>query len=330
MESKDNNLVLLGLDSAGKTSLLYKLKLGETVATIPTIGFNVETIVIENFELKIWDVGGSEKIRPLWKHYIESVKCLIWAVSLTDTIERWNESRMELQKLLEQPTLAKVPILVFATKSDLASDVNSQVSKMIDTLDLDNMKDRTWYVQACSSETGYGLQYGIEWICTDVKTIITNDQPDSAPGPEMQQEESPAEQPKEEVTLDARVLLLGVDHSGKTTLLYHLKLGETVLTIPTIGFNVETVKHEDTQLTIWDVGGQPKLKALWKHYFANTKAVVYLVDFTQPERIMEAQQDLLQLSCNEDLKDTSFHIIVNKFDGNMKEFDQIRLTLVQG
>ena len=58
----------------------------------------------------------------------------------------------------------------------------------------------------------------------------------------------------------ARVLMLGLDASGKTTLLYRLKLDEVVLTIPTIGFNVETVTGTGHELTIWDVGGQPKVR----------------------------------------------------------------------
>jgi len=67
-------ILLLGLDAAGKTSILYKLKLNENVTTIPTIGFNVEEVTVKNVTFTMWDVGGQEKIRPLWKHYFQ-VKC---------------------------------------------------------------------------------------------------------------------------------------------------------------------------------------------------------------------------------------------------------------
>ena len=59
----------VGLDAAGKTTILYKLKLGEIVTTIPTIGFNVETVEYKNISFTVWDVGGQDKIRPLWRHY---------------------------------------------------------------------------------------------------------------------------------------------------------------------------------------------------------------------------------------------------------------------
>ena len=61
----------LGLDAAGKTTILYKLKLGEIVTTIPTIGFNVETVEYKNISFTVWDVGGQDKIRPLWRHYFQ-------------------------------------------------------------------------------------------------------------------------------------------------------------------------------------------------------------------------------------------------------------------
>lgn len=69
--------VLVGLDAAGKTTILYKLKLGEIVTTIPTIGFNVETVEYKNISFTVWDVGGQDKIRPLWRHYFQNtqVKC---------------------------------------------------------------------------------------------------------------------------------------------------------------------------------------------------------------------------------------------------------------
>merc|ERR1712187_340035 len=64
-------ILMVGLDAAGKTTILYKLKLGEVVTTIPTIGFNVETVEYKNLSFTVWDVGGQDKIRPLWRHYYQ-------------------------------------------------------------------------------------------------------------------------------------------------------------------------------------------------------------------------------------------------------------------
>ncbi|GBO22853.1 ADP-ribosylation factor 4 [Araneus ventricosus] len=68
-----------------------------------------------------------------------------------------------------------------------------------------------------------------------------------------------------------RILMVGLDAAGKTTILYKLKLGEIVTTIPTIGFNVETVEYKNICFTVWDVGGQDKIRPLWRHYFQNTQ-----------------------------------------------------------
>lgn len=79
-------------------------------------------------------------------------------------------------------------------------------------------------------------------------------------------------------TQEYRVLLFGLDAAGKTSILYKLKLGGKIITtIPTIGFNVETVKHENYSFTCWDVGGKDKIRPLWRHYYQNTSAIVYVV-----------------------------------------------------
>ncbi|KAL5541449.1 hypothetical protein UlMin_009159 [Ulmus minor] len=79
---------------------------------------------------------------------------------------------------------------------------------------------------------------------------------------------------------DMRILMVGLDAAGKTTILYKLKLGEIVTTIPTIGFNVETVEYKNISFTVWDVGGQDKIRPLWRHYFQNTQGLIFVVDST--------------------------------------------------
>ena len=71
--------------------------------------------------------------------------------------------------------------------------------------------------------------------------------------------------------IEMRVVTLGLDSSGKTSILFKLKQNEFVQTIPTIGFNVETLEYKNIKFTVWDVGGQPKLRPLWKHYYLNTQ-----------------------------------------------------------
>merc|ERR1712137_1443894 len=88
---------------------------------------------------------------------------------------------------------------------------------------------------------------------------------------------------------EMRILMVGLDAAGKTTILYKLKLGEVVTTIPTIGFNVGTVEYKNINFTVWDVGGQDKIRPLWRHYFQNTQGLIFVVDSNDRERIAEAR-----------------------------------------
>lgn len=94
------------------------------------------------------------------------------------------------------------------------------------------------------------------------------------------------------------LLAVGLDAAGKTTILYKLKLGEIVTTIPTIGFNVETVEYKNISFTVWDVGGQDKIRPLWRHYFQNTQGLIFVVDSNDRERITEAEQELQSMVSN--------------------------------
>jgi len=115
---KDVKIIMLGLDAAGKTTILYKLKFGEVVSTIPTIGFNVEEVVYKNIAFNVWDVGGQNRIRLLWKHYLENNHGLIFVVDSNDS-ERMEEAQEELHKLLADEEMSKVAVLVFANKQDI-------------------------------------------------------------------------------------------------------------------------------------------------------------------------------------------------------------------
>jgi len=108
---KDMRILMVGLDAAGKTTILYKLKLGEIVTTIPTIGFNVETVEYKNINFTVWDVGGQDKIRPLWRHYFQNTQGLIFVVDSNDR-ERVKEARAELEKMLSEDELRDAALLV--------------------------------------------------------------------------------------------------------------------------------------------------------------------------------------------------------------------------
>merc|ERR1711997_287049 len=77
---------------------------------------------------------------------------------------------------------------------------------------------------------------------------------------------------------ERRILMVGLDAAGKTTILYQLKLGEVLRTVPTIGFNVETVEYKNINFTVWDVGGQDRIRPLWRHYYRDADGIIFVVD----------------------------------------------------
>lgn len=158
-------ILMVGLDAAGKTTILYKLKLGEVVTTIPTIGFNVETVDYKNISFTVWDVGGQDKIRPLWRHYFTNTQGLIFVVDSNDR-ERLSEAAAELNKMANEDELKEATILVFANKQDLPNALS--VSEITEKLGLHNMRGRKWFVQAACATQGTGLYEGLDWLSNEL------------------------------------------------------------------------------------------------------------------------------------------------------------------
>eukprot|EP00027_Filamoeba_sp_ATCC50430_P001015 CAMPEP_0168555590 /NCGR_PEP_ID=MMETSP0413-20121227/8420_1 /TAXON_ID=136452 /ORGANISM="Filamoeba nolandi, Strain NC-AS-23-1" /LENGTH=179 /DNA_ID=CAMNT_0008586459 /DNA_START=78 /DNA_END=617 /DNA_ORIENTATION=+ len=158
---KDMRILMVGLDAAGKTTILYKLKLGEIVTTIPTIGFNVETVQYKNINFTVWDVGGQDKIRPLWRHYFQNTQGLIFVVDSNDR-ERISEAAEELNKMLNEDELRDAVLLVFANKQDLPNAMS--IAEMTDKLGLHSIKNKKWYIQSCCATSGDGLYEGLDWL----------------------------------------------------------------------------------------------------------------------------------------------------------------------
>ena len=96
-----------------------------------------------------------------------------------------------------------------------------------------------------------------------------------------------------------RILMVGLDAAGKTT-------------IPTIGFNVETVQYKKIEFTVWDVGGQDKIRPLWRHYFQNTQGLIFVVDSNDRERVAEASEELQKMLREDELRDAKLLVFANK------------------
>ncbi|ETW56633.1 ADP-ribosylation factor 1 [Plasmodium falciparum Palo Alto/Uganda] len=140
-QKKDVRILMVGLDAAGKTTILYKVKLGEVVTTIPTIGFNVETVEFRNISFTVWDVGGQDKIRPLWRHYYSNTDGLIFVVDSNDR-ERIDDAREELHRMINEEELKDAIILVFANKQDLPNAMSA--AEVTEKLHLNTIRERNW------------------------------------------------------------------------------------------------------------------------------------------------------------------------------------------
>lgn len=156
---KGYRILLLGLDGSGKTTILYQLKLGETVKTIPTIGFKVETIDYKENNLTICDVGGADKMRILWKLYFQNTDGLIYVVDSKDR-DRIDESIEELKKILTVEELKDCPILLFANKQDINGALTP--GEITDKFNIGKNFGREWLVQGASGKIGLGLKEGLD------------------------------------------------------------------------------------------------------------------------------------------------------------------------
>lgn len=167
---KEARILMLGLDAAGKTTILYKLKLGEVVATIPTIGFNVEVVQYRNVSFTVWDVGGQDRIRQLWRHYFQGAEGLVFVVDSNDAA-RFDEARVTLHRLLNETELLNADLLIFANKQDLPHAVSP--SKIAEHLGLGPIRQK-WHMQACCATSGEGLYEGLDWLASHMtnKTYV--------------------------------------------------------------------------------------------------------------------------------------------------------------
>ncbi|OPJ90543.1 E3 ubiquitin-protein ligase TRIM23 isoform X2 [Patagioenas fasciata] len=155
-------VVTLGLDGAGKTTILFKLKQDEFMQPIPTIGFNVETVEYKNLKFTIWDVGGKHKLRPLWKHYYLNTQAVVFVID-SSYRDRVSEAHSELAKLLTEKELRDALLLIFANKQDVAGALS--VEEITDLLSLHKLCcGRSWFIQGCDARSGTGLYEGLDWL----------------------------------------------------------------------------------------------------------------------------------------------------------------------
>eukprot|EP00002_Diphylleia_rotans_P017549 TRINITY_DN3406_c0_g1_i1.p1 TRINITY_DN3406_c0_g1~~TRINITY_DN3406_c0_g1_i1.p1 ORF type:complete len:181 (-),score=43.52 TRINITY_DN3406_c0_g1_i1:427-969(-) len=164
--NKDTRILILGLDGAGKTTILYRMQLGEVLTTIPTIGFNMETVTYKNIRFQVWDLGGQQSIRPYWRCYYANTNAIIYVVDSADR-ERLGISKEEMFAMLEEEELKDAALLVLANKQDLAGAMTP--TEVSEGLGLATLKQRQWAIFQCSAVKGEGLNEGLDWLVNTLR-----------------------------------------------------------------------------------------------------------------------------------------------------------------
>eukprot|EP00178_Gracilaria_changii_P024528 TRINITY_DN73_c0_g1_i1.p1 TRINITY_DN73_c0_g1~~TRINITY_DN73_c0_g1_i1.p1 ORF type:complete len:203 (+),score=23.16 TRINITY_DN73_c0_g1_i1:424-1032(+) len=126
---------------------------------------SLRTVDYKNVKFTVWDVGGQDKIRPLWRHYFQNTQGLIYVVDSNDR-DRIPEARDELKKMLSEEELRNATVLVFANKQDLPNAM--PVADLTQELGLPSMNNRKWFVQACCATNGTGLYEGLDWLTENI------------------------------------------------------------------------------------------------------------------------------------------------------------------
>ncbi|KAK4179032.1 putative ADP-ribosylation factor family protein [Triangularia setosa] len=169
LKDKELRILMLGLDNAGKTTIVKKI-MDEDISTVsPTLGFIIKTIDYGGYKLNIWDVGGQKTLRSYWRNYFEKTDALIWVVDATDRL-RIDDCREELHGLLQEERLSGASLLVFANKTDVDGCMTGEELK--EGLRLDEIRTHQWNILRCSAVTGQNLKEGLAWVVEDAKARL--------------------------------------------------------------------------------------------------------------------------------------------------------------
>ncbi|KAJ4460069.1 putative ADP-ribosylation factor 1 [Paratrimastix pyriformis] len=166
ISKKDIRVLIIGLDNAGKTTILYRMQLGQLTQTLPTVGLNVEELKFNGLKLTVWDLGGQATIRPYWKLYYQNCGAIVFVVDSSDT-RRLGVSRQELFAMLQEEELQRLPVLIFANKMDLPGALS--VAAITEQMHLTEIRDRPYHIQQSSAVDGRGLAEGFTWLTNQLK-----------------------------------------------------------------------------------------------------------------------------------------------------------------
>jgi len=164
----DVRILILGLDAAGKTTILFRLSLSQYVQhVVPTVAFNLEKVEVGNLKLQIWDLGGQHQLRPFWRLYYKESHGVVYVIDSTDR-QRIDLCKTELFALLQEEELKGVPLVILANKQDLAEAMS--VEELTNKLELASIKERAWNIYPTSAVNGNGIKEGFTWLSENVES----------------------------------------------------------------------------------------------------------------------------------------------------------------
>jgi len=161
--STKQHVAIIGLDAAGKTTIMKRILRSEYSLSKPTFGVNIEVYQYRTLEFVVWDLGGHAPIRKtLWKKFVTKAQTIVFVVDAADK-KRFHLAKEVFYESLEN-TDPKAPILFLANKSD-KEDTASSV-EIMEALELQKMTriDRPFNMFRCSALTGEGLFQAWDWL----------------------------------------------------------------------------------------------------------------------------------------------------------------------
>ncbi|CBK20510.2 uncharacterized protein [Blastocystis hominis] len=162
-KEKDMRILMLGLDNAGKTTILKKINGEDTQSISPTLGFKIHSIYYKSYHMNIWDVGGQKTIRNYWKNYFEETDAVVWVVDSSD-YQRLDLCKEEFSQIIFEEKLMGAAVLILCNKNDLEGALGAdEISRYLE-LSGPAFETRYWAVFSCSALTGEGLLESFDWL----------------------------------------------------------------------------------------------------------------------------------------------------------------------
>ncbi|KAK9472102.1 ADP-ribosylation factor family-domain-containing protein [Dipodascopsis tothii] len=171
LKDRQVRVLMLGLDNAGKTSVVKAVLNQDVQEVAPTLGFAIKTLDLNGYKIDLWDVGGQSSLRPFWRNYFDKTDAIVWVVDAA-SLDRLDDCRRELARVLAEDRLQGATLLVLVNKTDTitdAADRDRAVAAVREALGIDAIANHACSVVPCSAYTGDGIKPAFAWLLDDIR-----------------------------------------------------------------------------------------------------------------------------------------------------------------